>query len=129
MMLICGCDVYKRGMKGVKVKTLAKLIESLNASSEAVLYEKLYAQFQSKNKLTNEVIDTYIDAILYEPTSATPSPAAVSHCRAYLFGPPTRLPKYLEEFSPTEEFKQSHVFPGPEICHCKGLGDGGHLFL
>mmetsp|Transcript_20564 Transcript_20564/g.32365 ORF Transcript_20564/g.32365 Transcript_20564/m.32365 type:complete len:362 (-) Transcript_20564:1468-2553(-) len=46
-----------------------------------------------------------------------------------MFGPPTRLPKYLEQFAVDEEFRKSCVFPGPEISICKGVGSSPHQFL
>lgn len=49
--------------------------------------------------------------------------------RTYLFGPPTRLPKYLQEFAVDEAFKRDCVFDGPQISTCKGVGDHQHQFL
>ena len=72
MMLILGCDVYGPGMKGTKAKKLVPLIESFQTTTETELYQKLFKEFKTANELDDLVIDTYIDALLYEPTNAVP---------------------------------------------------------
>jgi hypothetical protein len=53
MMVILGCNVYVHGMKGVSVKTLAKMIDnekihSADALSEDVLFASLCQQLIEK---------------------------------------------------------------------------------
>lgn len=130
MMVILGCDVYGPGMKGVKAKKLVPLIESFKATSEEDLYQKLFCKFKTTNKLSDIVINTYIDALLYEPTNAMPNNIDEENpAKTYLFGPPTNLPEYLKEFAVDEEFKANSIFPGPEIATCKGVGGSTHPFL
>ena len=45
--------------------------------------------------------------------------------RTYLDNPPTKFPKYLEEFSAP----QTEIFDGPEIMECKGIAACPHKFL
>ena len=132
MMLILGCDVYGPGMKGTKAKKLVTLIESYNATSEDQLYVKLFYAFKTTNKLDDEVINTYIEALLYEPANANPEivdgeNSAIT--RTYLFGTPIKLPKYLEDFAVNEAFKSTSIFVGPDISICKGVGGSQHKFL
>lgn len=130
MMLILGCDVYGPGMTGIKAKRLVTLIESFKATSEDDLYQKLFYKFKTTNKLDDIVIDTYIDALLYEPTNSMPNNVDEENpARTYLFGPPTTLPKYLEEFAVDDDFKANSIFPGPEMTTCKGVGGSTHPFL
>jgi len=89
VMLILGCDVYLTGMKGVKIGKLEPQIESINTTSEKVLYQRLYAIF-----------DTYIDAIMYKLTNPMPEIAnKKTPAKTYLFGALAPLPKYLKQFS------------------------------
>ena len=130
MMLILGCDVYGPGMKGTKAKKLVPLIESFQTTTETELYQKLFKEFKTANELDDLVIDTYIDALLYEPTNAVPDNVDEENpARTYLFGSPTKLPKYLEECAIDDEFKSSSIFPGPEMATCKGVGGSTHPFL
>ena len=46
-----------------------------------------------------------------------------------IFGPPKKLPKYLEEFGADNAFKRDLICKGPEISICKGVGDRQHKFL
>lgn len=130
IMLILGCDVYLSGMKGTKVTKLEQLIKSKNAATEDVLYQFLFDTFKTKNGLTSETVDTYIDSLIYEPTNLMPEGMDEENpAKTYLFGPPTRLPKYLEQFSIDDEFKEKNVYEGPHISNCKGVGDHQHQFL
>jgi len=63
MMIILGCDVYGQGMKGTKASKLATLISTYNTTSEQQLYANLFEKLKTTNKLSPEVIDTYIDAV------------------------------------------------------------------
>ena len=130
MMLCLGCDVYLPGMKGIRATKLAAMIQQIDAPSENALYLNLFNRLKIANSMPNGVIDTYIDALLYEPTNLAPDSANTENpARTYLFQPPTCLPKYLEEFAIDEEFKTNHIFPGPEISTCKGVGNYPHKFL
>lgn len=129
-MLMLGCDVYKPGMKGIGAAKLEKLIESCKASSEEDLYRKLYGHFKTRNKLTDLVIDTYIDSLIYEPTNPAPDAAdGVYPARTFLFGRPQFLTKYNQDFAIDEEFRRQMILPGPDISTCKGVGNSPHQFL
>eukprot|EP00956_Cyclotella_meneghiniana_P040674 scaffold202164_cov66-Cyclotella_meneghiniana.AAC.2 len=123
MMVILGCDVYKSGMKGVGVPKLNELIKNIGDKTEDELYVELHDELSQKNNLTKDVVDTLVDALLYEPSNEA------STTRTYIFDQPQSLPKYLEEFSVDEAFKGGSITPGPDIVTCKGVGDKTHLFL
>ena len=107
LMIVLGCDVWS-GMTGVLASSLHKMLTSWNAKSEDELISKLRGTLKYNSKLTDEVIDTYISALIYEPTNAAPQANQTDHTeRAYLFGPPTSLPKYLEEFAIDDNFIQN----------------------
>jgi hypothetical protein len=64
MMVILGCNVYVHGMKGVSVKTLARMIDnekiySADAFLEDVLFASLRQQLIEKNGLTPEEAGCY----------------------------------------------------------------------
>ena len=140
MMVILGCDVYYPGMAGVSVTTLAKMIEKkkqefADTFTEEMLFAWLRQQLMDKNQLSSEVVDTYINAILYEPTNKAifvddenTSDADMTK-RSYLFGSPSTLPKYLEQFSIDDEFLANNIILGPGISLCKGVGGRSHQFL
>ena len=126
-MIILGCDVYI-GMKGVGAAKLEQMIKESKAQTEEDLHKHLRNRLKYTNKLTEDVIDTYISAILYEPTNNARDDDN-SLPRTYLFGSPIRLPKYLEEFAVDDKYKNEAVFMGPNISRCKGVGDSHHQFL
>jgi len=65
MMVMMGCDVYLAGTKGIRVTKLADLIKAINATSEDALYSALFYKFKSANGLTDEDVNTHIDALIY----------------------------------------------------------------
>jgi hypothetical protein len=78
MMVILRCNVFVHGMKGVSVKTLAKMIDNekiyfADAFSEDVLFASLRQQLIEKNGLRPEEVDCYISAIVYKPTNTAPN--------------------------------------------------------
>jgi hypothetical protein len=97
IMLILGCDVNKCGMKGVGSKKLADMMEKIHLSgvtNNEGHYLWLFDKVKKANNLTDEVIGTYIDALLYEPTNPMVT-ADDQHGHlecTYLLGPPTKLP-------------------------------------
>ena len=138
MMVILGCDVYYPGMANVSVATLAKMIEKKKHEfADTFTEEKLFAwlrqQLMDTNQLSSDVVDTYIDAIVYEPsnkaTNVNGDTASDMTNRSYLFGAPSTLPKYLEQFATDDEFLANHIIDGPGILSCKGVGDRSHQFL
>lgn len=134
IMVLLGCDVYADGMKGVKTKKLSDLIKDLgkeNVTADQDLYLRLFHQFKTKNKLPHEVVDTLIDGLLYEPTNEVINMSNSNDLskRTYLFGPPDKLPKYLEEFATDDTFAHNSIYPGPDMRTCKGVGDRTHLCL
>jgi hypothetical protein len=138
MMVILGCDVYVSGMNDVSVATLAKMMdktkrELADTFTEGMLFASLRQQLMDKNELSSEVVDTYIDAILYEPSNSITGTEDENCChttnRSYLFGAPSTLPKYLEQFSIDEEFLTNNIVSGPGMSLRKGVGDRSHQFL
>jgi hypothetical protein len=131
MMLIIGCNMYGQDMKGVGGKSLLKMIEQIEPKiSEETLFTFLQEQFMMKNKLSEEAVDTYIDAIIFEPTNATPNPQCIdAHSRTYLFGFPFCLPKFLEQYSVYDVSKTNCIVDGPSMLMCNGVGGHTHLFL
>ena len=94
------------------------------------LYNTLFYRFKMANVLTNEVVDTLIDALVYQPSNAAPADHEDNNpAKTYMFGAPSRLPKYLEQFAVDEAFKQNCVNPGPEMSVYKGVGGVHHTFL
>ena len=96
MMVILGCDVYTSGLKGCGITTLSKHISACNNTEdtlkdESVLFQHLLqiTKKEFKSRLIDiiieiygkesenfadieavEVVQTYIDALVYEPTNA-----------------------------------------------------------
>ena len=78
---------------------LDQLIKTINASTEDVLYQRLFDTFKTKNAFTNEIVDTYINALIHKPTNPMPEVVAKENLeRTYLFEAPTRLPEYFKQF-------------------------------
>ena len=129
LLVILGCDVYS-GIVGVQAASLNTIIKNFNAKSEDELYVKLRGKLKYTKKLTDELIDTYIGALIYEPTNpvALEDQTTPIH-RSYLFGPPDSLPEYLKEFAVDDDFVRQNIFAGPAIAKCKGVGERSHLFL
>ena len=99
------------GMTKVGGKTLLTMINGYEHKlSDDKLFNFLRDQFMAKNKLSEEAVDMYIDAIVFEPTNTMPDiNAAELSQRTYLFGAPLRLPRYLEQYSADD------VYKGPRI--------------
>ena len=131
LMLMLGCDVYGKGMKGVGGKKLMKMMtQHEKKSSNDTIFSFLQGEFMAENKLSEEAVNTYIDAIIYEPTNAAPESITTTNPpRTYLFGVPDRLPKYLEQYSVDDTFRSASLFEGPEMSTCKGVGGRNHAFL
>jgi hypothetical protein len=138
MCLFLGCDVYD-GMNGVGAKTLA--VDIIQGSYESYklrrpeneqvsLYSYLKKYLQSKTDgMNHTVIQTYICALIYEPTNTAPTEqdkADGKSYRTYVGGVlPSVLPKYLEEFAA----EQTQITEGPTMERCMGVDESGHLFL
>ncbi len=81
-------------------------------------------------------MDTYIDAIVYEPTnkeseiveSAKDSSDSIAKTY-YLFKCPKNLPRNLDQYSIDGSFKTNNIFDGPPTLTCKGVGEQKQLFL
>ncbi|KAL3771525.1 hypothetical protein ACHAWU_003700 [Discostella pseudostelligera] len=135
IMLVLGCDVYIPGMKAVKGMSALRFVHSEKRACEDELFASLHQKFMEANKLSKQEVDTYIDAIIYEPTNharvLVESPTEPSCCieRTYLFERPTSLPRYLEQYSIDDKFKTDSIFDGPATLTCKGVGERKHLFL
>ena len=130
MMIILGCDVYP-GIKQVGGQTLRKMKQqSEQESTGDQLFYDLRDLFITSSKLSEQALDTYIDAIVFEPTNSIPKlDASDLPQRTYLFGVPLHLPRYLEQYSPDDAYRSSRIFDGPEMSTCKGVGERSHLFL
>ena len=77
-----------------------------------------------KNQLSYELVETYINAILYEPSNrACVAKDNENHPvvfkRSYLFGAPLLLLKYVKEFSVNDDFIAKNIVNGPNISVCK----------
>ena len=106
------------------------LIQQIDVQSEHTLYLNIFSRLKVANGIPNDVIDTYIDALLYKPTNhAHKSVEGDNPTRTYLFDTPTRLPKHLEEFAINEQFKSNYIFPRPKNSTCRGVGNPPHQFL
>lgn len=147
MMIACGCDVYPSGIKGVGPKTLKKkyldkIDENLSEGDkddDAKKYNELFKMVVKNSKLDDNVIDTFVKALLYQPTnykscealSTSVDTATDSPLEPYTYmdgSPPVTLPSYI--FS---DFAQSGVTTiddgGPEVSTCLGAEDHSHKFL
>ena len=130
LMIILGCDVYP-GIKGLGGKALIRMMQqSEQEASVDRVFHVLRDQFIAHSKLSEEALDTYIDAILFEPTNSTLNlDASEFPQRTYLFGVPLRLPRYLQQYSPDDAYSCSRIFDGPDMSTCKGVGERSHVFL
>ena len=82
MMVILGCDVYKSGMKGIGPAKMNDLIKADGAQTEDELYTRLHNQSKQRNKLAKDIVDTFVDALLYKPSNEASNDTA----RSYIFG-------------------------------------------
>ena len=147
MMLLLGCDVYPSGCKGIGLAQLSKKIEESQATNENALYEyligmmkkefqhRLMAMAEKKGvekkmlKATadaeaEEVVQTYLDALIYEPTNKDGDKTS------YIGGEaPVKLAKYCEEFACRETSSSTEIYDGPIILTCKSTGGREHDFL
>jgi hypothetical protein len=136
IMVMLGCDVFIPGMKAIKgAGSAMRIAMSEDRTNEDTMFASLHKQFMDNNKLAQEAVDTYIDAIVFEPTNCVPDiDESVTACcsggaRKYLFDQPTSLPRYLEQYSIDEAFKSDNILEGPSTLFCKGVGDRKHIFL
>ena len=104
MMLILGCDVCLKGVPHVGAKKLNDLIKitfpqhkTKHPTTTLHSYLGKYIVKQVAN-YDAKVVDTYLQALVYEPTNIDTLRDGTATGRSYLDDPPTKLPKYLEEF-------------------------------
>ena len=146
MMVACGCDVYPTGIEGVRPKKLKSLyLDKIKkqkpscAECETELYEALFEMVVKDTKLSANAIDTFVKALLYQPTNyqaceimptATETTPKESTCDQYTYidNHPDVLPSYL-----FEEFAQPGVTTidgqGPEVSICVGADGHTRNFL
>ena len=130
-----GCDVFIPGMKAFKGVSAIRIALSEDRACEDTLFASLHKQFMDNNNLSKQDVDTYIDAIVYEPTNPipestkSPTGGTTSIERTYLVDHPTTLPRYLEQYSIDDTFKCDNIFDGPSTLFCKGVGEQKHIFL
>ncbi len=143
MCLYLGCDVYVKGMAGVGAKTLEDIINiKYQAFRERCPRASLFAYLKKylhkhTPRFDNDVVHTYIRALVYEPTNIAPEShesnevtinneeVNVEHIRTYLDQPPTKLPEYLAEFAAAD----TELKGGPAMEVCRGVGNSTHPFL
>jgi hypothetical protein len=80
-----------------------------------------------KKNLTSNAVKTYIDTIINKLTNSTPTiyddgSTAVASERSYLFGSPSLLLKYLEQFAINNTFRANSIVDGPSTSICKDSG-------
>jgi len=126
-----GNDVLVGGVKGVGPTKMKKMMDSYKADIPIQMHIEQFMVFESKEKLTKEVLDVLVDAMVFEPCNTTPlqdKDSKKSVRRSYITGqPPSHLKKYSEEFAAFETVVDDD---GPEVLSCKGPCDGGtHFFL
>ena len=149
MMVILGCDVYPSGYRGFGLKTLSKKIKESQSADNDELYEYLVKMMKKafeprlieiakergvrKEELdttatadAEEVVQTYIDALVYEPTNKAGDKATYIEGKA-----PEKLARYCEEFVSREQSigAETEIFPGPTILSCKSSAGREHSFL
>ena len=138
--VILGGDACPGGVKDIGTKKLATKLAQVRDSGcvdEDKIFDKLmeYAIEQSKPKpkktsppqFSKEVLATFVDAIIYQPTNELEADGTTKDQRKYLMPhPPKHLPKYLEEF----KGEATIIDPGPTIMQCKGCREhSSHTFL
>ena len=81
---------------------------------------------------THSVVQTYIHALIYEPSNIAPAIKNQDHSNSsrdywtYIGNKhPIESPKYLQEFA----HQETRIIDGPEILNCKGVGNCSHPFL
>ena len=133
--VMIGCDVSPGGISGVgpeKVWSKLQEIRKFGCSNEDT-YEQMieYAVDLSKPsrskdavpKYNNQLLNTLVDAIVYEPTNELSEVG-----RTYLSGEPLCLPAYLDDF----KCGGTKIEDGPAVIECKGPSTDGsacHKFL
>lgn len=124
--VIIGCDVSPGGLPGVGLKTLSPELTKLKQSSanDEDLYNNLlaYAVEAGPPKFSEEVLSTFVNAIVYQPTNEFGCEGELT----YIAGLPPELPTYLQQFASGETIMNS----GPDVLECKGSCYGqSHNFL
>ena len=115
-----------KGVPGVGPATLQKQMSIFvkDDDDDEKRLDKLMGYMATITGKQREVIETYVKAIIYEPTNyATEMAGSVT--RSYLGAEPTTLPSYLEEFSSMS----TSMIVGPEVLECKGICNKRHKFL
>jgi hypothetical protein len=139
MMVACGCDVLEKGIPGVGPRTLKKQMDNIrdkmpvnDRSNEELFYNLLLSHIGDKTKFGNDVVETFVNAILFEPTNYIKCDAGeklssvTMDKHTYLQGTaPNILPRYLSDLA----MDTTTIENGPEVSTCKGVGDADHLFL
>ena len=151
--VLLGSDVCPGGVKGIGTKKVFVKFDQLcqsifsgetqmaafcgenNDDNEDALFCMLmeYGIEASKSKAASslnfnrDVIRTYVDVILCQPTNELIAGSQQKDQRQYLMQkPPVRLPKYLEEFRD----ERTEISRGPSMLKCKGsCGGSSHNFL
>jgi hypothetical protein len=114
MMVACGCDVLEKGIPGdVGPRTLKKQMDNIrdkmpvnDRSNEELFYNLLLSHIGDKTKFGNDVVETFVNAILFEPTNYIKCDAGeklssvTMDKHTYLQGTaPNILPRYLSDLA------------------------------
>ena len=140
MAVLIGCDVSPGGVHGAGPMWVANTLkEIMDSESNKSVYDQMIDHAVEKSKpkqkkkttpkYSHEVLNTLVDAVLYEPTNAEndENATSLSH-RTYMYGEPQKLASYLGEF----RNDNTTIVDGPEVMCCKGPcsnGGASHKFL
>ena len=133
--VMIGCDVSPGGISGVGPEKVWLKLQEIRKSgcSNVDMYNQMisYAEVLSKPskrkdaapKYNQQLLNTLVDAIVYEPTNELSEA-----CRTYLLSESLRLPAYLDSF----KCDGTEIEEGPLVIECKGPSTDGsacHKFL
>ena len=148
--IIIGCDANPGGLKGHGPAAVWKLVATDSKDDNTLdmnydINNNLRQFIYSKGKLKPEVVDAYLMAMIYEPANYavdfdvdesnnvhTDSIYNIDADNVYMFGEPTQLYKYVEDFAPKNS--PEVVVDGPVLSVCVGPygckdGNGSHCFI
>ena len=125
--VILGCDVMVKGIqqlgpKKIHVKIEKYLEENKDASTDDLrkhLMEWVCKVDEKKGKMTTDVLETYVNAFMYEPANEAHMYENGAQIE-YIHGEhPPKLPMYLKDFC-REGDTNTQIEQGPATCMCVG---------
>ena len=140
--VIIGCDVCPGGVDGIGPKVVDDKLKEMKeknknedtGSNNVSVYDELMKWAVEKSKprknedpqFNEEVLTTFVNAIIYEPTNELGTDNRFVDNRTYMKDVPTHLPQYLSEFKSSS----TTIEKGPDILQCKGACcNSSHPFL